>query len=381
MKDKKILYGVCGIGMGHTHRQLPLLDALSRDNRIVLFAYGESLRFYKEHFAGSERVTIVPVAVAFYAGNAEGLDFAETARRIKASGIDYQAINLAAMEAAQKLIGKPDLVISDYEPVSAQYAYACGAPLVTIDQQSKYLAADFSRVLRGQTCLDEVARLRLFFPQAAARIACSFFAVPQDGKAEAEKVLFYPPIIKPEIVRLKELRDKGRGNGGDSQSVLVYISSQREFVQDMDEVMAVLSQAPQYCFHLFVKELPAQLSLSAPANVKLYRHGDRRFPDVLGECRGLITTAGHSLLSEAMYLGIPAYLIPLAVYEQQMNAHVVAENGFGICAEALTAPLLGQFLAGLPACAEAIASDKTVLVRGSGEGPILEFLRSRYLGD
>lgn len=379
MKNKKILYGVCGIGMGHTHRQLPLLDALSRDNRIVLFVYGESLSFYEEHFAGSETVTILRVAVPFYVGNAAGLDFAETARRIKASGIDYQAINLAAMEEAQMLIGKPDLVISDYEPVSAQYAYAHGVSLVTIDQQSKYLAGDFGLVLGGQTCLDEVARLRLFFPQAAARIACSFFAVPQEDKAEAEKVLFFPPVIKPEIVRLKELRDKRRNKEGGSQSVLVYISSQREFVQQMDEVMAVLSQAPQCRFHLFVKELPEALAQSAPANVKLYRHGDRRFHDVLGECSGLITTAGHSLLSEAMYLGIPCFLIPLAVYEQQMNAHVVAENGFGICAEALTAPLLGQFLAGLPAYAEAIARDKTVLVRGSGEGPILEFLRSRYL--
>jgi UDP:flavonoid glycosyltransferase YjiC (YdhE family) len=42
MKSKKILYGVCGIGMGHTYRQLPLLDELAIDNRIVLFVYGES---------------------------------------------------------------------------------------------------------------------------------------------------------------------------------------------------------------------------------------------------------------------------------------------------------------------------------------------------
>jgi hypothetical protein len=43
----------------------------------------------------------------------------------------------------QELIGKPDLVISDYEPISAQYAYASGTPLVTIDQQSKYLVGDY----------------------------------------------------------------------------------------------------------------------------------------------------------------------------------------------------------------------------------------------
>jgi hypothetical protein len=208
MKSKKILYGVCGIGMGHTYRQLPLLDELAKDNRIVLFVYGESKSFYEEHFRHSENVTVLTVSVPFYVGNAQGLDFAETARRIAASGIDHEAINLAAMEKTQELIGKPDLVISDYEPISAQYAYASGTPLVTIDQQSKYLVGDYDQELAGQTCLDEVARLRLFFPAAALRLACSFFTVPRrSGKSgTSEKVIICPPIIKPAIVAIKKRR-------------------------------------------------------------------------------------------------------------------------------------------------------------------------------
>lgn len=48
MRKAKILYGVCGIGMGHTYRQLPLLDNLAAEAEIVLFAYGESLAFYSK---------------------------------------------------------------------------------------------------------------------------------------------------------------------------------------------------------------------------------------------------------------------------------------------------------------------------------------------
>lgn len=388
MKSKKILYGVCGIGMGHTYRQLPLLDELAKDNRIVLFVYGESKAFYEEHFRHSENVTVLTVSVPFYVGNANGLDFAETAKRIAASGIDHEAINLAAMERTQELIGKPDLVISDYEPISAQYAYAHGTPLVTIDQQSKYLVGDYVQAIAGQTCLDEVARLRLFFPAAALRLACSFFTVPRrSGKSgTSEKVIICPPIIKPAIVAMKKRRhqikqDKSK-SGTRTRSILVYISSQRDFVQSYEEVLTVLSTAPEYHFHVFVKELPQHLLAGLPRNVTLRRHGDTRFLDVLAECQGIITTAGHTLVSEAMYLGIPAYLIPLAVYEQQINAHVVGDNNFGVCAETINEPQLTAFLWQLESFAANIVNDKKgknnkrVLVPGSGEKKILAYIRA-----
>ena len=393
MKSKKILYGVCGIGMGHTYRQLPLLDELAKDNRIVLFVYGESKSFYEEHFRCGENVTVLTVSVPFYVGNAQGLDFAETAKRIAASGIDHEAINLAAMELTQKLIGKPDLVISDYEPVCAQYAYASGTPLVTIDQQSKYLVGDYSQAIAGQTCLDEVARLRLFFPKAALRLACSFFTVPRRAigrSAASEKVIICPPIIKPAIVAMKQRRrqaqqDKSKSGSGSeigTRSILVYISSQRDFVQSYEEVLTVLSTAPECPIHVFVKELPQHLLAVLPSNVTLRRHGDPRFLDVLAECQGIVTTGGHTLVSEAMYLGIPAYLIPLAVYEQQINAHAVGDNNFGVCAENINQPQLATFLSQLASFAANIINDKKgknskrILVPGSGEKKILAYIRA-----
>lgn len=399
MKKAKILYGVCGIGMGHTYRQLPILHHLAADeqqNRIVLFCYGESLAFYSRHFADKVNVTIVPVSVPFYVGNKQGLDFEETARRIaddKEAGIDHDAINLAAMAKAQRVFesfddakggsgskrstksgAKPDLVISDYCPVSAQYAYAHNAPLVTIDQQSKYLVGDYTEELGGTTCLDEVARLRLFFPRAERRIACSFFQVERSPNA-TEKVTFLPPIIKPAVIELKKLRRKMQK----SNSVLVYISSQREFVQPLEEVIDVLAKVPEFRFTVFVKELPQPFAENLPANVKLRRHGDPRFLDHLAECRGLISTGGHSLVSEVMYLGIPAYLIPLAVYEQQMNSHVVGRNGFGVCAEDVNLAELRCFLGNLDGYAENIRKDRKVLVRGSGEERILKLLNRQFL--
>lgn len=72
------------------------------------------------------------------------------------------------MQRADEFLGRPDLVISDYEPVSAQYSYALRIPLVTVDQQSKYLLADSREMptFGDLTPNEEIARLSLFFPKA-----------------------------------------------------------------------------------------------------------------------------------------------------------------------------------------------------------------------
>ncbi len=49
MTKRKILYGICGIGTGHTYRQLPIVEHfVGKGDRLVIFAYGESLDFYRE---------------------------------------------------------------------------------------------------------------------------------------------------------------------------------------------------------------------------------------------------------------------------------------------------------------------------------------------
>ncbi len=375
MSKLKILYGVCGIGMGHTIRQLPMIDYFANaDHRLVIFGYGESLRFFARRFAGKKHVTVLPVSVPFFVGNHEGLDFKATLARYSNRAHDYLAYNLAAMAKAQELIGKADLAISDYEPVCAQFAYACGTPLVTIDQQSKYLVGDFPEQLRGNHYNDEVARLLMFFPLAAARLACSFFQVKHREGTTQNQVLIQPPILRESVLKLSRKVAEGR------KSIIVYVSSQQDFVQDTAAVMAVLQAQQNVDFHVFTKNgIAWGGSREAADNVAFHMHGDSRFDELLAGCSGLITTGGHSLLSEAMHLGIPAYVVPLPVYEQQMNAHVLDVNGFGVSRSTVNESDLGEFLAKLGGYADAIKNDTTVLMRGSGEAAIIAYLEERFL--
>lgn len=363
--QSKILWGVCGIGHGHVFRQLPLIEHFAKDSEIVIFGYGESYEFYARRFAASPHVHVAKVAVPYYVGDANGLDFAATAARPE-NRQDYATINAAAMAFAAQKIGRPDLVISDYEPVSAQYAYAHKSRLVTIDQQSKYLCGDFPQPLNGQYFNDEVMRLRLFFPQADKRLACSFFRVAQRS-GDVEDVEIYPPVLSEKILAVRRAPDPKK------VAILMYVSAQMRDEGRFAEIEAACASLPDVDFHMFGKGVPA----CADPNVQTYEHGDARFYDVLATCHGIVSTAGHGLLSEAMHLGIPVYAMPLPLYEQEMNAHILQKHGFGMANKELEPQALARFIRDIPKYAQAIEADRATLLRTPGQRDIIECLKRR----
>jgi uncharacterized protein (TIGR00661 family) len=364
---RKIVYGVCGIGLGHTVRQLPILDTLSREHRILLFAYGESLSFLQKRYRDNPRVGICEVAVPFVAGSDAGLDFVASAERARDASMNYTERNFSAMARAAEEIGVPDLVISDYEPVAAQYGYACGAPVVTIDQQSKFLLMDAEKRLGGISCRDEQMRLRMFFPKADLRIACSFFRVVPETAA-LESVEIVPTVLRENIVG-------GRMAYDVSGALVVYFTAQRALTQSLAEVLEILGAFGSIPFDLFA---PGEIG-SVPENVTVWRYGSDHFIERLRRSSGVISTAGHGVLSEAMYLGIPVYAMPLPLYEQLINAETIARCGFGISQSRLTRDDLSRFLELRSDAAETIARDTEILLRRDGSVKILELLESRYL--
>lgn len=368
-----IVFGVCGIGNGHTNRQLPLIEHFARKARLVILGYGESYAHFSKKFDGSDSVRVIPVEVPFIVGNHDGLDLEATARHPANQGRDFIGVNSAALVQMQKFLGRPDLAISDYEPISAQAAYANNAPLVTIDQQSKFLHGDFPDINEA-TCNDEIARLRMFFPNAAQRIATSFFNVKAKSKPD-EIVDIYPVILKDEITSLR------RHTARQSRSILLYLSSQQPFGQSVKEIADICSSQKDGYFNIFAPEKAIKaLKLSSNKRVHIYQHGDANFYPVLQNCGGIVSTAGHTLISEAMHLGIPVYAIPFTeLYEQQVNAQVIGNSGFGISHTSIDAEKLAEFTESIPDFATAIRNDRDVLLHGPSQQTIIEHLERKFL--
>lgn len=391
MRQLKILYGICGIGNGHIFRQLPILKYFAKEgHRIVIFAYDASFKFFselkeKEKF---ENISVVPVGVPYFPGNSKGLDFSAAAH-LPSNQVSFIKINSQAMASAEQFVGCPDLVISDYEPISAQYAYAHGAPLVTLDQQSKYLLGGFPHDLNGQTYIDEVMRLRMFFPLAERRFACSFFKVPESPEHEKKfsekespfnpkkatlfdsyriKVEIVPPVLRQEVIDLK------RSPSTQKPSLLVYLTAQHGLKQPLNEIIQCLKTVSEVTYEIF---LPRNLEKPAIHTdfMNFYHHGDPVFEKILSECHGIVSTAGHTLLSEAMHLGIPVYAIPLELYEQQMNASVIEQNQFGISSPKITEDLLKKFIPRLSDFSENIRKDQTILLHGAGQRNVIQSLQ------
>ncbi len=307
---KKILYGICGIGLGHIYRQLPILEALKGQAKIAIFAYGESLTFCEEHFAEDAHIQVIPVAVPFVVGDATGLNFAKSLSH-EANQQNFWEINTAAMAQAQAFIGQPDAVLTDYEPVSAQYAYMHDVPLYTLDQQSKYLVGDYPEEVGNISLADEVQRLRMFFPKAHKRVVFSFFDVNVKPQYAGE-VQMVSPVLRQELQDLKREVKSG--------SFLIYLSAQGGHSQSLSEIQEVCAAFPECEFYIFDGKSAS----------------DEAFIEALRTCEGMMSTAGHSLMSEAVALGIPVYTMPLPIYEQQMNAMQIEEMGQGMVSPKLT---------------------------------------------
>lgn len=368
VKNKNILWGICGIGGGHVFRQIPLIEHFAKANNIMIFAYGTAYDVMKQRYGKSDNVKVQGVAVPYIVGNKDGLDFAASAAHPANKKINFEEINIRAMAAAESFIGKPDLVISDYEPVSAKYAYMHDAPLVTIDQQSKYLIGDFPANLNNTGYIDEVQRLNMFFPKARARIACSFFNVAAREGAK-EKVTLMPPVFRSVIEKLERQKSE-------KTSILVYFSAQNFGGQTMEDVVELFRDCSQAHFVLYGDGSERKIRGRLPANVVMGVESNEGFLQDLSTAHGILSTAGHGLLSEAMYLGIPVLALPLPLYEQQMNAKVIADNAFGMASAHLNLSELQSFIQDLPKFAANIAADKDILLKGQGKPKVIRKLNS-----
>ena len=323
----KIVVGVCGFGLGHSARERPIIEGLlTRGHDVVLVTNDQSHDYFTRYLP---QVRNLRVYVPVIHTTAQGLDFEATAHDPLNAQPEAHSAFWNACGAIEREFGTPDLVISDYDMVSAQIAYLFGVPLVTLDQQSKFLGYECPAI-DAFTPDEHRMRLGYFFPKAAARVATSFFPVPYAPVAE------YPVTIIPSIVG-HDVR--GQVPAPQEGLVTVYVSAASHLEQSATELLRVLGEFPEHRFSCFVD---AQVS-GLPDNVTVRPNERADFVDSLRQSTAVISTAGHNLITEALYLSVPMFLLPFGHYEQQLNARMVSDAGLGCTSATLDATRLGAF--------------------------------------
>ena len=215
-----------------------------------------------------------------------------------------------------------------------------GVPLVTIDQQSKFLGyqtedvGEYSRI-------EERSRLSYFFPYAKARYAVSFYPV-ETARDRDYTVKLVPAPVRKEILNLQRKKSPPREKHG--RLVVVYFSPYGPLAQEPADILDVLAGFKDSRFILYANSADFDgHSRAACEHIRFKTFNRQTFARDLASASCLISTAGHTLLSEAIYLKIPVYTIPLSTYDQHYCGRTVERYRIGMYSSRITRQRLEHF--------------------------------------
>jgi len=307
---KRILIGICGIGNGHINRQILIINELCNyDVEIVLAITSNCFEYFNNLYPNIKKVII---HVPWIYCNNKGIDFMSTKYKYIEDGIDWYLTFLDfSIKVQNAFNANPDLVISDYEPNVAQFAYATDTPLICLDQHSKFLNLP-SETINGFSINIEKSRLLYFFPHVNKRYVSSFFKIPSNNKLNIKAI---PPIVK-NITRKKIINNKA----------VVYFSTYSSNSQYYKRVLELINTCTDFTFHIYSNNDYPEYYTSENL---IFKKIGVEFDKDLSDCNFIISSSGHQLISEAINLGIPLFLFPLDTFDQNYCCKMVEKYLFG----------------------------------------------------
>lgn len=190
-----------------------------------------------------------------------------------------------------------DLVINDFEPVSAWAARKKGVPCVAMSHQAAYLSDKSPRPFLKDRFGEMV--LKRYAP---ADRAIGFHFMEYDD-------FIYTPVIRRGI---RELSPSNKGY------FMVYLPAYKDHY-----LGKILSQLPEADWVVFSK-YTSESHRIAP-NVQILPVKNDEFVRAFQDCEGILTGGGFETPAEAMFLGKKVFSIPVkGQYEQQCNAAALA---------------------------------------------------------
>jgi uncharacterized protein (TIGR00661 family) len=291
----KVLYGTQGTGNGHlsrTHAIVPLLRKAGVEVELVISGTTSE---------GLKRG--VPELEPYRAFH--GLSYIRHEGRInlgKSLEI-FKPIELA--EDFAEIRGDYDLVVSDFEPLTAWWGLSHEVPVIGI-------AHNYAFQGRAPRPLVIDPLIEVVFHYYAPA------DVPLGSHWQRTNDTVIPPIIRKTILDAE---------AEDGEHVLVYLPSFTD--ETLDEIFGAAALAP-YRFVAYPRSSSHKVRAANLAVKEFSREG---FREDLRTARAVVTSAGFTLLSECLHLGKPLYVVPEAgQYEQKCNAEALKKWNLGATA-------------------------------------------------
>jgi len=293
----KIIYGVSGEGFGHSSRAKEILWHLRKQgHKILVLTYGQAISVLKE----------------FPMIKIEGVKFVVENNKIHTGKTIIESIrsfskNIKNWPKIQNRIDKfkPDICITDFEPLTAIIRFWRNIPLISIDNQHRltHIPLKVPKRYRKDFLIAKNI-VNICVSRADYFIILSFTKV----RPKTKNTFIVSPILRKEILSLKPKR-------GDK--ILVYLnkpnSSFIKILKNINQNFIV------YGFNKSKKE----------KNIQFKQIGLEFLSD-LANCKAVIGTSGFTLISESLYLKKPYFALPMqSQFEQTLNALFLKNSKLG----------------------------------------------------
>jgi uncharacterized protein (TIGR00661 family) len=299
----KILYGIQTTGNGHISRSREVireLKKLGNNVEVLLSGHEPAMSMELKEFEPYRKF--------------KGLTFSTHRGKLKffqtACNLNFFQFyrDIAALDGCSH-----DLVITDFEPISARIARRKSIPSIGVGHQYAFI---YDIPMAGANPLN--------------RFVIKNFA-PTDYSIGLHWHHFNRPILPPIVPANIGNTHKKIGN-----KILVYLP-----FEHLKDILALLKPFCDYQF--FVYHLLAQSADCG--NIHLRPYSRTGFLNDLMECNGVISNAGFELASEALYLGKKILVKPLAGQTEQLsNALAITFLKLGMAMTRLNKVSVAQFL-------------------------------------
>lgn len=313
MSKPVLFYGICGEGLGHAARSAALMERLEPDFTVHVLTFGDAFHFFRDR--GFPNIHHIP-----------GLSFIKKGQKIDWVAsilhmLDFVRNGQKHLSHVEKIWDaiRPDMAITDFEPLIPRVAIRNKVPVLAVDNQAKISRCKLRELpffLRLYQAVFSMA-IEWVVPRKTPRVVSCFhpeFCTPlKTVKAVAG------PMLRSSVTRL---------NPTEGGFALVYY---KDVVGDsllgIAKILGIRTIVYGGCENA-----------TRWPEFEFRPHGGG-FPEALAACSVLVCPAGNQLLGEAAYLGKKTICIPQrGQYEQSINGFYMGKIGLGVMVRNPTAP-------------------------------------------
>lgn len=289
----KILYAIQGTGNGHIARAEDIVPILQQYGELDLFVSGAQADIKLPY-----PVKYKSKGLSFYFGKSGGIDFMRTFKRNSSKEV-YKEIKKFP-------VASYDLVINDFEPITAWACRNREIPCVGLSHQSALLSPKTPRPKKidpvGEWILHNYAPINNYVAFHFERYDNSIFT----------------PVIRS-AVREAKVQTKNH--------YTVYLPA-----YDDRKLVPLLSKIPHIKWHIFSKHAKKAYHVD---KLSVYPVSKDGFAESMTSATGVLCGAGFETPAEALYLGKKLMVVPMkSQLEQHYNAAALKNMGVPVLKKA-----------------------------------------------